>query len=242
MRRLAAVLLALLLPLTAQGASATVQRFEAKAHAQPNRAAAVLQVFAEGALLSVSEEVTAGWRRVRLADGGVAWIEDAAVRLGPVQVPAPAPGPLVPQLAPPPPPPAPAAPPDLRARILVKDLDHLAELMKEDPASAAAAAAMIRRRNGAYAVGGVGFAASVVLSAIGASKLSCHSDLNDPRFGQSCGAGGYFVAGGITAAVAVLAAGIMHPTRSDVFDLLNGWNVRHPDEPFTAGGGMGLPW
>lgn len=239
------VALVLLLPLAAAAEPATVKVFEAVARARPARDAPVLQVFAEGATLSVSEEVTDGWRRVRLADGSVAFIEDSAIRTGagaPAAVLAPiAPAAPVAPAEPPgltlPPPPAPSSPPpDLRARIYVKDLDHLAELVKEDGPAAATARELVARRNAALTVGGLGLGVGVVLLAVAVSKAGCHSDLNDPRFGQSCGAEGYAAGGSLAILGSMLAALVIHPKGGDLLDVVNGWNTRHPDRPFTLGG------
>ncbi len=105
----AAVLLWVAAP--ARAAPATVTRFEAEARARPDPSAPVLQTFPEGARVSVSEDVTDGWRRIRLPDGRIGYVEDAAVSLAPPAAPPPAaarpppgPPPPPPNFVPPPPP------------------------------------------------------------------------------------------------------------------------------------------
>jgi len=129
-----ALFLSLLLATAAHAAPAVVKVFEAKAHAQPDTTSPVLHTFVEKAEVSVSEEAEAGWRRVRLPDGSVGYIQESALRLVTAEAAppaAPAPAPAAAQ--------APAADrPEREAttpspKIYVKDLEHLAELVKEDP-------------------------------------------------------------------------------------------------------------
>jgi hypothetical protein len=117
--RLAVLALALgALPAAARAAPATVTAFEAQVHAAPDRASAVIYAFPENSRVSVSEDVTNGFRRVRLPDGRVGYIEDGAVALaagaGPPPPGPPPPGPPPPSppppLARPPPPPPPPGP------------------------------------------------------------------------------------------------------------------------------------
>lgn len=64
---------------------AVVRVFETKVRATPGDGA-VVAVLIEGQRVSVSETAENGWRRVRLADGKTAWIEDQALFL-PNQLP-----------------------------------------------------------------------------------------------------------------------------------------------------------
>jgi hypothetical protein len=114
-RRSRLTLLALVmsaLPLATFAAPATVTVFEAEVYAQPDRASSAIHAFVEGTRLSVSEKTYDGFRKVRLPDGKVGYIDATAVRL--VRPPDdewdeawPSP--------PPPPPPPPLYPPHPRA-------------------------------------------------------------------------------------------------------------------------------
>jgi hypothetical protein len=101
------------LPATAFAASATITVFEAKVHASPDRSSPVIHTFTENTRVSVSEEATNGFRRVRLPSGRVGYIDETAISLGGAEAqpptPPPAEPPPPPTFAPPPPPPS--APP-----------------------------------------------------------------------------------------------------------------------------------
>lgn len=113
----------LALPGVARAAPATVAVFEAEVHAAPDRSSPVLDTLPEDARVSASEAVTNGFRKVRLPDGKVGWIEEGALALGapearppgqaPGQPPAQPPGP--PPSRTPPPPPYAAPPPPYAA-------------------------------------------------------------------------------------------------------------------------------
>lgn len=94
--------------------------FEANARAAPDANAAVVQVLPEKTEVSVSEELTNGWRRVRLQDGKTAFIRDEDVRLASAS----AVEPLPPATA--------SAAATTGPVIYVKNLDHLAELVSSD--------------------------------------------------------------------------------------------------------------
>src|ERR1700693_5913121 len=72
----------------------------------------------------------------------------------------------------------PAAPtvssPDLRPHIYVKDLDHLAQLVKEDAAVEAQAQALASRRTAALGVGGGLFVSGLVVSLTGVGNQKFH--------------------------------------------------------------------
>jgi hypothetical protein len=103
-------------PLTARGAPATVRVFEAQVHESPDPASPVIHTFPENARVSVSEDLVNGFRRVRLPDGKIGYVEERAVSLGarrpaPPQRPPPPPYAPQPSYAPPPPPPSYTPPP-----------------------------------------------------------------------------------------------------------------------------------
>jgi Bacterial SH3 domain len=235
--RLAALALALLIPALASAEPALVRVFEGIARSAPAPDAPILHRFAEGTRVSVSEESTDGWRRVRLPAGGTGWIEEASLRIPappepastapaaatPVPAPAPAPAALA----------APAPPPDLKARIYVKDLDHLADLVKQDARVHEQAERLANRATAAKVVGWGGFAASMGAILYGANHLSEHTDPSKPDFMQESSGQKWFVGGLVGAGVSLVAALIISPSRGDLLDVINGWNVAHPDEPFT---------
>jgi hypothetical protein len=229
-RRLAAIgLLALSLPHLALAEQARIALFEAVARAEPRPDAAPLETFVEGAAVSVSEEAQAGWRRIRLGDGRAGWIEERALRFDA----APPAGALAPVAPPPSAPPPP--PPDLRPRIYVKDLDHLSELVKGDPVVGPKAARLAERRTAAWAVFGVGLALSAGFFVYGASQFDKHDDLNDPKFGDTGNAQQAFAIGTVTFLATGVAALVIAPKGGDLLDVINAWNVGHPDQPFTIG-------
>ncbi len=67
--RAAAAAVLVLLPASSFAEPAVVRLLEAPARSAPSKDAAVVHLFAENAQVSVSEEATAGFRRVRLPDG-----------------------------------------------------------------------------------------------------------------------------------------------------------------------------
>jgi hypothetical protein len=230
-RRLVALaLLALSLPQLALAEQARIALFEAVARAEPRPDATPLETFVEGTPVSVSEEAQAGWRRIRLRDGGIGWIEERALRLGDAPPPALV-APLVPPPVPAPPPPA----PDLRSHIYVKDLDHLSELVKGDPVVGPEAAKLAERRTTAWVVGGLGVATSIGVFVYGGSQFGKHSDVNDPRFGDQGNGPAAMAIGAVVLAATVLVAGVVAPKRGDLLDVMNAWNVRHPEQQFTIG-------
>jgi len=110
------------IPAVVLAAPATIAVFEAQVHAAPDLSSPVIHTFAENTRVSVSEDVTDGFRRVRLPDGRVGFIEERALSIGttatppsppppaqvpppPAQVPPPPPALAVPPPPPPPPPP-----------------------------------------------------------------------------------------------------------------------------------------
>lgn len=227
----------LLLPARAHAEPAVIAVFEAVARAEPSPTAAPLQTLVEGTGVTVSEEAKDGWRRVRLTGGAIGWIEERSLAFpgkagvtpaGTAVAPALPPA-LPPSLAPTP---LPAPAPDLHPRIYVKDLDHLAELVKEDPKVAPKARALAKKRTTAFTVLGVGLAAGTAMTIYGVSQMGNHSDVNDPNFGKNDGAGA-MTAGIVTSLVATVAGLALAPSRNDLLDVINEWNTGHPDQPFT---------
>lgn len=235
-----ALIAALAAPQLASARPAMIRVIEADVRAEPAPDAPVVHRFTERAEVSVTEESKEGWRRVRLPDGGTGWIEDAAIALGnPVAAPPPAP-PLAsptPPLASAPPPataaPSPLAPPaqkpDLHPRLYVEDAGQLPRLMGKDPRFAVDAESLANRRKAAFVVGGLGLATSIALTFAGASAASSQNP-SDPNFNVSAGSD-LMLAGIVTLAVGVAAAILVYPHRGEVLDLLNGWNIAHPEQP-----------
>jgi hypothetical protein len=111
--RTALVALSLLfVPAVVLAAPATIAVFEAQVHATPDPSSPVIHTFAENARVSVSEDVTNGFRRVRLPDGRVGYVEERALSIGgAAPTTPPPPPPATAQMPPPPPPPTLTVPP-----------------------------------------------------------------------------------------------------------------------------------
>jgi hypothetical protein len=245
-RPLAAALLLLAVPHRALAEPAVIRVFEAAARGEPAKDAPVLQVFPEKAEVSVSEEATGGWRRVRVQDGRVGWIEESALAFpakaaAAAAAPVTAPAPTAATLATPAPAggapaasPAAAAPaPDLRPHIYVKDLGHLAELVKDDANVSPTAQKLAARRRGAIGVAIAGGLASVVAIAAGVSKWSSETrDPSDPNFMESTGGEKLFVGGVVGSLATAAVSALIYPRRGEVLDVINAWNVAHPDRQF----------
>jgi hypothetical protein len=234
-RRLAlAAVLIFSIPPVALAEPAVIARFEVVARTEPAVTAAAVQTLVEGMSVSVSEEAQSGWRRVRLADGRAGWIEEHDLTF-PVSTP---PAPAVVSTASPAGlsaavmAPGPAKAPDLRATIYVKDVDHLAELVKSDQAVGPMADRLATRRTAGWVVIGAGWA-----SALGYYAYSANSGAQsrDPYAMKSDGEmKGIGVGVGI-AIVSTLVGILIFPGNGDLLDVVNTWNTRHPDQPFTIG-------
>jgi hypothetical protein len=232
-RLLAVAILAVVAPQLALARPAIVRVFEAAARAEPSREAAVLQVFAERAEVSVSEDSQGGWRRVRLQDGGVGWLEESAIAFpeGSMAAPAALPAPFAPYA------PAPAAAPDLRARIYVKNLSHLSELVSGDATVAPKAESLANRRRASIATWVIGGLTSIAL--IGASAARDMPEPGDPRWDAELDNRMRLTGAGLGVGVASALLGLaIHPRRGEMLDLVNAWNVRHPDQQFEIQGGQ----
>jgi Bacterial SH3 domain len=231
-RRLAlAAVLIFSIPPVALAEPAIIARFEVVVRAEPAVTAAAVQTLVEGMSVSVSEEAQSGWRRVRLADGRAGWIEEHDLTF-PVSTPAvvstasPA-GSSAAVMAP-----GPAKAPDLRATIYVKDVDHLAELVKSDQAVGPMADRLATRRTAGWVVIGLGWASAVGYYAYSANSGAQNRDPNATKSdGEMKGIG---VGVGI-AIVSTLVGTLIFPSNGDLLDVVNTWNTRHPDQPFTIG-------
>ena len=112
------------LPFAASAAPATVTVFEAQVHTAPDPSSPVIYVFAEGARISVSETAANGFRKVRVPDGRIGYIEDSAISPAAVGTQPPGPPPEAPPpppapfAVPPPPPPPPGYAPYRRVMIV----------------------------------------------------------------------------------------------------------------------------
>lgn len=237
MRSAAARLLAALLttlPAAAGAAPAVVRVFEAPAREAPDPAAKVLHVFAEGAQVSVSETAENGWRKIRLPDGGTAFVADEAIALGAAKASPAGPAAAAAAL-----PTAPPAPPDLRPRIYVKDLDHLAELVKEDPVVWPKAKELADQRTRAITTMAVGGGAGLVLMVAGLLKYGADTsnDVSSPNFmNPRTKVGPTLMITGLVFAIGSPLVGLaLHPKRDDLLDVVNDWNTRHVDRPFELG-------
>jgi len=136
--------------------------------------------------------------------------------------PEPAPGPLAP-------PPVAAPVPDLRVRVYVKDLDHLAELMRKDAQVGAMAESFVQRRKVSSAVGIVGIATSVGL-ALAAMNAAASDSATNPGAPPSS-VSNLMVASGATLLVSSVVALAIAPRSGELLDLVNAWNRAHPTEP-----------
>jgi hypothetical protein len=210
----------------ARAAPAVVKVFEASAREAPAPDAPIAKLFPEKAELSVSEDVKDGWRRVRLPDGKTAFIRDDEIRLVDIATPvvpiaSAAPATVVKTAAP-------------AAIVYVKDLDHLAELVKEDNVVHPKAASLAARQSAAMGLMIGGAVLGALIAVAGMTVLTT----------ETCGQGftGYcttnYNMGAVYGGVAIMGLtpiiGLaMRPSRNDLLDVVNEWNSRHTDRPFT---------
>ncbi len=223
--RVALVLCAMLaLGRTALAAPAVVV-FEARARQAPTFEAPVLQVLPGKTEISVSEEVTAGWRQVRLADGRTAFVPDEDIR--PLSRETPSVQPL---------PPAQRAPASDAGRPVtyVKDLDHLAALLEKDSAIHPQAETLALRHKVAMGLMWGGLAVGGALT-IGSMTFLGSRQCYDAA-GEFCATKTNMTAavgGSILTLTSLIVGYALLPTRGDLLDVINAWNERHVDEPFT---------
>jgi hypothetical protein len=211
----------------AYAAPAVVKVFEADARAAPDAKAAVVQVLPEKTEVSVSEEITNGWRRVRLQDGKTAFIRDEDVRLASAST---AVEPLVPAAGG-------GAAASKGPVIYVKDLDHLAELVSSDNVVHPKVLSIQSKRRRGYGVMLGSMAAGSVLL-VGSMTFLGHEHciMNSPGSPDVCyteTSVGWMSAGFLVAIAGWFAGFMMLPDRNDFLDVINTWNTRHVDEQFT---------
>jgi hypothetical protein len=223
-----------------------VKVFEAQAHATASASSRVLKIFAEGTDLSVSEQSENGWRRVRLPSGKTAFVRDEDIALtGKETAPASPPAEPVVQSEEPKgglgtadtaPPAADAKP----INIYVKDLNHFAELVKEDPLVSSRANDMVRQRKIGLTGLAVGLSAGTLIavaaltflagqkctsSSSGTTRDGAVNCMYSPRLGLASVGFGIAVGGAIF-------PWFYSPSRNDLLDTINLWNGRHPDQQF----------
>jgi hypothetical protein len=159
-------------------------------------------------------------QRAVARDGETGWIAEGAISLG---------GSVAASSSPPL---APAQGPDLRPRLFVEDAGQLPGLMAKDPAFAARAASLAQRRTLSYAVGGLAVVSFVAFTIAGMNDMSSPPP-GDPSFGKTPGGPKLILGGMVSLLVGSVLSMAVHPSRSEVLDLLNGWNVAHPGEPLA---------
>lgn len=203
---------------------ARVKVFEATARKEPSETAEKVHTFVENTDVSVAEVDENGWRKVRMPDGSVAWIKSVELTMGEVASP----------LAAAPVPPPPALPtssiaPTARAPIFIKDLDHLAELVSLDSQvhPMALNLASKQRTANVFFWGGM-----VVGGALMLLPLIAQDDCADTDYECSSDTGTLLLGAAVMTAGTVIGLA-MRPGRTDLLDVLNTWNQRHPQEPFT---------
>lgn len=239
------ILSLLLVPVLASAEPATVKRFEAPARERPDASSPTVHTFVERTELSVSEEAENGFRKVRLPSGAVAWIEEAALTFETPTVTAASrtEQPAADAAERSYPDHAPLRTKDealdasaKKATLYIKDLAHLAEVVAVDEQVAPMAGDLARRQTIGTATlwgsAGVGLA----VAAVGLLMIP-QADCQFVGSSQSCGYGtaNYAVAGtgvGIMT-LGALAGYLILPKNGDLLDVLNAWNQRHPDEPFS---------
>jgi hypothetical protein len=241
----------------AWAAPAVVKVFEAAAREAPRPDAPVVHVFPEEAKISVSEEATDGWRKVRLPDGNTGYLRDDQIKLmpeAPAATTTTAEGAKTsdtseedallasPRAATPPVEPLPKASPRprparVRTTIYVKDLDHLAELVSSDRVVHPMAEDLATRHTIANVAlwGGNLVGAGLVLASVSVLDTNqCNPGL--PGYPDICSKkpnlAALMIGCGVALAGTIGWFAIM-PKRSDLLDVINTWNGRHPDEPFT---------
>ena len=208
----------------AWAAPAVVRVFEAQAHEQPDGESPVLHVFPEEAKLSVSEEATDGWRRVRLPDGRTGFVRDDQIAVAappPIQ---PLPRSILPA--------ARAQARDLPSVVGVKNLDHLSSLTQDDPLVGPQENAIALRRTASIGIM-VGAVAAGIALGIASVTLLAKEECFDPPTNSVCVKHNNFAA--LFAAPALVAGGVltwllMKPTRGDVQEVIDAWNARHRDQ------------
>ena len=104
---------AVLVPVAVHAEPAVIKVFEARVYAAPDRSSAVLATLVEATSVSVSELPDGAFRKVRLANGTVGYVEESALRFPEGAAASSAAQPPVPPPPPGAPFPSPARPPDV---------------------------------------------------------------------------------------------------------------------------------
>jgi hypothetical protein len=208
----------------AAGAPAVVRVFEAQAHEEPDAESPVVHVFPEEAKLSVSEEATDGWRRVRLPDGRTGFVRDDDIAVA-----APVPVQPLPRRAPPA---ARAQAMDLPSVTRVRNVDHLASLAQGDGVVGPQADALALRRTSSIGIMVGAIAAGIALGIASVTVLAderCFDSPTDSICSRQANFPALFAAP-VLAAGGVLTWLLMKPTRADVQEVIDAWNARHRDQ------------
>ncbi len=199
-----------------RAASAVIVAPGAQARVRPAETASVVRTYSAGEKVFVSPEVTAGFRQIALPEKQIGFIRDDDVRLEA------APAPVQPLST-------------AHSLFIVKDLDQLPELMKDDALLGPRARDLIHSRKVAIGIGaGAGIASMLIapLALVSTNTECVGSGSNQlcqqaPNFTFGYVAGGVLLVGGIVA-LAIMASA------EDPIDLLNAWNQQHPDRPLTV--------
>ena len=199
----------------ARAASAVVVAPGAPARAQPTETAAVLQTYSAGDKVFVSPEVTSGFRRIALPGKQIGFIRDDDVRV------AGAPAPVQPLST-------------AHPLFIVKDLDQLADLTKDDALLGPRARDLVHNNHLAAGVGIGAGVASLLIAPL--ALVFTNTDCVGSGSTQLCQQAPNFTFGYIAAGVllvgGLIALGIATSADNPI-DILNTWNQRHPDRPLT---------
>ena len=164
-----------------------------------------MTTLAEETRITVSEEVTDGWRKVRLPDGQVAWIKETDVRLLPSAE-------VAPKQAEPTRTVVPESMKPRDAQIYIKDLDHLAELTKSDPPIYKKAKDLADRKTTSNVVGIGGVVLGGGLLMVGVSNSVDSATMTT---------------GLVIMGVGLIGGFAIAPSRNELLDVINEWNQSH---------------
>ncbi|HLT32063.1 MAG TPA: hypothetical protein VK013_18635 [Myxococcaceae bacterium] len=234
------VCVALLLPALALAEPAIVRRFEATVHVAPDPASEVIHTLIEDQEVSVSETGEAGYRRVRLPDGTTGWVEEAALAFSAEDAAAAPTAAAEDAAAYPSHAPLREMEPTPRgALIYVKNLGHLSELVESDEVVAPLARDLHQREVSSKVVWWGSLLAGTAL--LTASLLVPGDNCSTIGGQEYCSFGptnyGLMIGGVALGTIGPIVGVLMAPKREDLLDVINTWNVRHPDEPFELSSG-----
>ena len=202
----------------ARAASAVVVTPNAPGRAAPADTAAVVETLSAGDKVFVSDEVEGGFRRVQLPENRLGYIGQTDVQL---DVPAPSPAPVQPLSV--------ARPP-----LYIKNLDHLADLVKDDPLLDKRALDLVDRLQNSrimYGISLVTLAAAAVTPFL-IKKTDCVGSGPTMLCQQDPNLTYLLIGSGISVVIGAIAFG-MAPERDEYIDVVNDWNQRHPDRPLA---------